>query len=231
MKALISKEDVRIARDALLAKGKQAGPRTIYNSLGRGSLTTVTRLLREIEADSPKSENQAELQEAFRKFWVIATDAGREQAEAQIKELIETQLGLMEENDRFQAELHTAQERTAEIEKSQSGLTQDLRNALEAAGKARAAGESYAGKFTDALERIERLQSENSDALKTERKQSDKSLAELEGRIQKLQADAAADQSELARRLEAARNMVHELEVALARAEAKLESVAQDRPR
>ena len=96
MKALISKEDVLTARDALLAKGKQAGPRTIYNHLGRGSLTTVTRLLREVEADTPKPENQAELQEAFRKFWMIATDAGREQADAQIKELNETQLGLME---------------------------------------------------------------------------------------------------------------------------------------
>jgi len=227
MKALISKEDVRTARDALLAKGKPAGPRTIYNHLGRGSLTTVTRLLREVETDTPKPENQPELQEAFRKFWTIATDAGREQADAQIKELNETQLGLMEENDRLQAELFSAQERTGELEKLHSGLTQNLQNAWEAAEKARAVSESHAGKFADALERMERAQTGYASILKTQREHSDRSLGEAENLIQKLQADLASERADYARRLETAQNRIHELEVVLARTEARLESVSQ----
>lgn len=218
MKTLITKEDVLHAREALLARGKQAGPRTIFNQLGRGSLTTVTKLLREIEADYPKPENQSELQDAFRKFWVIATDAGKEQAVAQIKELTETQIGLLEENDRLEAQLAAASERITELEKSQSGLTQELRNALESAEKARSASETHADKFADALGRIERLQDEHANAIKSQREDSDKALAATEERIQKLRSE-----------YDAAHKRNHELEISLARAEAKLESLSQIR--
>lgn len=226
MKPLITKDDVLNTRDSLLAKGKPAGARAIYNHLGRGSFTTITRFLREIDAVTPKPENQAETQEAFRRFWTLATDAGREHAEAQIKELEETQLGLMEENDRLQAELQQTHERAVELEKAQNGLTQDLRQALEAAEKARAAGEGYTSKFAEALERIEGLQADHASALKTQRDNFDKSLTDAEGRIQKLQAELAAERSEHAQSLDTARNRIHELEVALARAETKLESVS-----
>jgi len=229
MKTLISKEDVSKAREDLLARGKQAGPRTIYNHLGRGSLTTVTKLLREIEANSPKSENQSELQDAFRKFWAIATDAGKEQAIAQIKELSETQLGLIEENDRLEAELVAATERITELEKSQSGLTQEIRNALESAEKARSTSESFAGKYADALARIERLQTEHAVAMDATRRNSDKLLAESEARCQNLQADLNSERSEHTRLLEAAKSRVHELEINLARMEEKLESLTRSK--
>jgi len=95
--------------------------------LGQGSFTTITKFLREIEADVPKPENQTETQEAFRRFWSLTPDAGRKDAEAQIKELEDTQLGLMEENERSQAELQQTHERAGELEKAQIGLNQDLR--------------------------------------------------------------------------------------------------------
>jgi len=63
-----------------------AGARAIHAHLGQESLTTITKFLREIEADAPKQENQAETQEAFRQFWSLAIDAGRKDAQAQIKE-------------------------------------------------------------------------------------------------------------------------------------------------
>jgi len=213
MNAVITKEDVLNARNALLAKNKRPGPRTIYTHLGRGSLTTITKLLREIEAQSPKPTNEPEVQEAFQKFWSIAAKAGKDEAEAQIKELNETQLGLMEENDRLQAELQASEERAAMLEKSHAGLTEDLRNALEAAEKARVAGESYTTKFAEALERIEKIQAEHAATLKSEREESEK-------HIQNLRAELASEHAGHT----AAQSRIHELELALARAEAKLES-------
>lgn len=229
MKPLITKDDVLNTRDALVAKGKPAGARAIYNHLGRGSFTTITRFLREIDAVTPKPENQAETQEAFRRFWTLATDAGREHAEAQIKELEETQQGLMEENDRLQAELQQTQERAVELEKAQIGLTQDLRQALEAAEKARASGESHASKFAHALERIERLQTENVQALKSQREAYENSLAQANSRIQNLEEELNTEKCDLQRRLELSLNRIHELEVTLARAETKLEAFNKQR--
>jgi len=227
MKSVITKQDVLSTRDSLLAKGKPAGARAIYAHLGQGSFTTITKFLCEIEADAPKPENQAEAQEAFRQFWSLATDAGRKDAEAQIKELEDTQLGLTEENERLQAELQQTHERAVGLEKAQIGLNQDLRQAFEAAEKARASGESHASKFANALERIERLQIEHAQALKSQREGFEKSLAQANTRIINLEEELNTEKSDLQRRLELSLNRVHDLEVTLARAETKLEAINQ----
>ncbi len=227
MKSVITKQDVLSTRDSLLAKGKPAGARAIYAHLGQGSFTTITKFLCEIEADAPKPENQAEGQEAFRQFWSLATDAGRKDAEAQIKELEDTQLGLTEENERLQAELQQTHERAVGLEKAQIGLNQDLRQAFEAAEKARASGESHASKFANALERIERLQIEHAQALKSQREGFEKSLAQANTRIINLEEELNTEKSDLQRRLELSLNRVHDLEVTLARAETKLEAINQ----
>ena len=100
---------------------------------------------------------------------------------------------------------------------------------LEAAEKARESEESHASKFADALERIARVQSEDSAEMKIQRENSDRSMAEAENHIQKLQAELATEQSEHLRQLEIAQTRVYEQEVALARTETKLETTVAGR--
>jgi DNA repair exonuclease SbcCD ATPase subunit len=218
MKALVSKDDVLKAREALLSKGKSAGSRAIHGILGRGSLGTITKFLREIEADVPRPTNFTEIQDAFSKFWSMAVSAGQEQAETQIKELHEVELALIEENERLQAEQESLQTRVNESEKSQSVLTEQLRNALDEAVNVRASAESHATKFAESLERIEKLRADHAQEIKDLRNESDTALA-------KLQAAHAAEAAELRGKLEQAQSNAHALEVALARAEAKFEAI------
>lgn len=48
----VTKLDVRVARNKLIAEGKHVSARTVREVLGTGSLSTILRLLKEIEAES-----------------------------------------------------------------------------------------------------------------------------------------------------------------------------------
>lgn len=195
MKTILQKEEVNKALDSLTAAGKKPTLKALHAALGnRGSMSTLVKLKSEIEADAVRPVFSDEAEQAFRNVWNAAVAEGRKQKEAEIAALKEAQEALMSELETMEGKVVASNTRVADLEKLQSELTGEVTKATEEVTRARAAGETHAMKLAEALERIERLQTSH-----------------------------AAEIARLREQFDQANTKAHELELKLARAEARLD--------
>jgi hypothetical protein len=118
MKAVITKEDVSKAMAEIRGKGKEPTFALLHAALNyRGSMSTLTRLKSEVDADEQRVNETSEEMQAFRQIWAKAAGEGRKQEESLIAELQERVAALMGENERLECVTMAAQQRADELEK------------------------------------------------------------------------------------------------------------------
>jgi chromosome segregation ATPase len=85
--ATISKEDVLSAQRELAAAGRSSGVLAVRAALGRGSFSTITKLLEEATDADPALGAPPEAQQSFQLAWNSAYQLGKSKSEVELKQL------------------------------------------------------------------------------------------------------------------------------------------------
>lgn len=165
MRKILQKEDVaKVLATLTTEKGKKPTITAIHAALGnRGSLSTLVKLLAEIEAAERPATEAGDAVHAFREMWRLAMDEGQKEAEATIKELKAVQFTLCQENERLDGVASAAQEQLATLEKEKSDLAMECAQARakfeNQLAQAQAALAEANGRSSQAFEKLSQVQS------------------------------------------------------------------------
>ena len=171
MKKILQKDEVAKIRATLTTeKGKKPTIAALHAALGnRGSLSTLVKLVAEIEADERPTTEAGDAFRTFREMWRLAMDEGQKEAELTIKELKAVQFTLCQENERLDAAASVAQERMVVLEKEKSDLALDFAQAkakLEnQLAQAQAALAEANGRTSQAFEKLSQVQAAHASEL------------------------------------------------------------------
>ena len=179
----------------LESENKPLTNENIRVAAGGGSYSTILALRAEIEAEQASpAPDTAQQRRAFEAIWSEAVASGRTQKAAELAEAQTSMAELIAENQRLETELSVLANRVERVEQQRDEMLTQVNTANESTIQARAAGEQYAAKLSKALARIASMQDAHAKAVE-----------------------------QLRRKLEAADTKAHSLELALARAEIRLE--------
>lgn len=155
MKPVIAKEDVVNAIEALTAERKKPTIAALHAFLGnRGSLTTLVRFKREIDAECASGNGSEQSLKAFRELWQLAAAEGRKQSQTEVADLLQTVDELAAENERLVGQLAETNQRLANMVRQRDELIGELSRASEQVTAARASGEQSACKLAAALDKL-----------------------------------------------------------------------------
>jgi len=195
MKKIVTPEGVEGAMGQLTAEGKELTPKNIREIIGGGSYTPIISFRDAIlSKQAPPPADAEQERKAFDTVWSTAIAKGRAERDAELTEANHTIADLVAEIERVETETTFIANRVERVEKQRDETMAQISAANAATVQARAAGEQYAGKLSKALSRIASMQEAHA-----------KVMEQLRGRL-----DEAETKS-------------HALELALARAETKLD--------
>jgi uncharacterized protein (UPF0335 family) len=153
----IDRNDVFVAAEAVLASGKEPTIKGIREKLGTGSLTTVSKYLKEWSANrlkqSPVATPPEEFAIASQQLWAMAYREAEKALQAQKNTLLLEQQKLEEENQTFSEEIEKL-----EAEKATQLLR--IKELMETLEKEAAAVLQMRNTITDAREQRARLEGE-----------------------------------------------------------------------
>jgi chromosome segregation ATPase len=195
MKKIATRDVVERALRLLREEGKNFTPENLRTAVGGGSYNTLIALRNEILSEQiPPPPDNKQAHEAFDAIWSTAVAQGRTEREEELAEANQTIEQLVAENHKLETEMSAVLDRVQRGEMQRDDLLAQLGAANESVIQARASGEQHAAKLAKALSHITALQKAHAVAME-----------------------------KLRRKLEAIEVKAHDLELALARAETRLE--------
>lgn len=190
-----TRDDVERGLALLKAEGKEPTIANLRTAVGGGSFTTLIALKNQIEGErTPQPPDTEPQRKLFDGVWNAAYARGKAEGDAGLFEANGTITELIAENQRLETEMSAILARFERVERQRDEMLAQVGSANEATIQARAAGEQYAAKLSKALTRITVMQDAQGKAMEQLRRKVD--LAEMKA---------------------------HGLELALTRAETKLE--------
>lgn len=206
---LLTKEAVQEKRELLTKDGKPPSIRTLRSALGCGSMSTLVKILREIDGDHDQpSVSDPDALTHFNAVWSAAKAAGRDERTQEIAHLKDALDALTAETEQLEGELEATRARVGELTEQRDGLFNDITESQKCLTATRAAAEENARKTLAAIEQISVMRENHA-----------REVALL---TEKLRI-AQADQQEITARFT---SQINDATIALARAEATLASAS-----
>jgi colicin import membrane protein len=135
----VTVEEVKTAIASVRARGEQPTIEKLRQEIGRGSLTSLLRLRKEIlEPQAPEPDRDPEAAQAFRQLWETAVEAGRKREADKTAEARAEVEALSREAERLEGECGLLEKQLAETRASLNRALEDAATARQEAKEARA---------------------------------------------------------------------------------------------
>jgi chromosome segregation ATPase len=187
--ATVTDKDVLNAKLELEAAGEKVTTRTVRANLGRGSTTTIARILEEMKQQGAQPEADIEIPEFILRALKAALLQQRQSIEVPLRDEIDalqqTFDDVLAESERRQEELEASEERNSALESSKADLNARLDEAKREAAEAEARHQQEMETIKKELDRYR----EESSALRIEVAQGAlliKDIPEIKAKIESL---------------------------------------------
>lgn len=198
----VTEDEVRAARAKLISEKQTLSHRNVRAIIGRGSYSTIGRLMMEIKATDTHTAQAPEIKELFEELWGLAFAKAKAEAAKDIEELRTNLQEALSEISRMELVEEESAAKVAAANASKDQALSELTRAQDSAHAARVQAMEAASETAKAIQESTSLRVELS-VLKMTKEDS---LKQAEDRFVSLQRDSDARIARLTTDLESSRN-------------------------